>query len=31
VAERVLGLPHDVDVQQGLTWSLAQRGPQVTS
>lgn len=31
VAERVLGLPHDVDVQQGLTWSRAQRGPQVTS
>ena len=25
VAERVLGLPHDVDVQQGLSWSVAQR------
>lgn len=25
VAERVLGLPHDVDVQQGLNWSQAQR------
>ena len=25
VAERVLGLPHDVDVQQGLSWSDAQR------
>jgi alkylation response protein AidB-like acyl-CoA dehydrogenase len=25
VAERVLGLPHDVDVQQGLSWSEAQR------
>ena len=25
VAERVLGLPHDVDVQHGLSWSEAQR------
>ncbi|CAN5710517.1 MAG: acyl-CoA dehydrogenase family protein [Ilumatobacteraceae bacterium] len=25
VAERVLGLPHDVDVQQGLSWAEAQR------
>ena len=25
VAERVLGLPHDVDVQQGLSWSEAQK------
>ena len=25
VAERVLGLPHDVDVHQGLSWSEAQR------
>jgi alkylation response protein AidB-like acyl-CoA dehydrogenase len=25
VAERVLGLPHDVDVAKGLTWSEAQR------
>ena len=25
VAERVLGLPHDIDVQQGLSWSAAQR------
>jgi alkylation response protein AidB-like acyl-CoA dehydrogenase len=25
VAERVLGLPHDVDVQQGLSWREAQR------
>jgi len=25
VAERVLGLPHDIDVQQGLSWSEAQR------
>ena len=25
VAERVLGLPHDVDVQPGLSWSEAQR------
>jgi alkylation response protein AidB-like acyl-CoA dehydrogenase len=31
VAESVLGLPHDVDVQHGLSWSQAQRGPQVTS
>ena len=27
IAERVLGLPHDVDVQQGLSWSEAQRTP----
>ena len=26
VAERVLGLPHDVDVQQGLSWAEASRG-----
>ena len=25
IAERVLGLPHDVDVQRGLTWSEAQK------
>lgn len=25
VAERVLGLPHDVDVEQGLTWSETRR------
>jgi 3-oxochol-4-en-24-oyl-CoA dehydrogenase len=25
IAERVLGLPHDVDVQQGLSWSDAQK------
>ncbi|MGI9051613.1 MAG: acyl-CoA dehydrogenase family protein [Ilumatobacteraceae bacterium] len=25
VAERVLGLPHDIDVQQGLSWAEAQR------
>ena len=25
VAERVLGLPHDVDVQQGLSWREAQQ------
>jgi alkylation response protein AidB-like acyl-CoA dehydrogenase len=25
VAERVLGLPHDIDVQSGLSWSEAQR------
>lgn len=31
VAERVLGLAHDVDVQQGLTWSQAQRGSHVAS
>ena len=27
VAERVLGLPHDVDVLQGMTWSQTQRRP----
>ncbi len=27
VAERVLGLPHDVDVEQGETWAEAQRAP----
>jgi alkylation response protein AidB-like acyl-CoA dehydrogenase len=26
VAERVLGLPHDVDVEAGLSWSVARRG-----
>jgi len=26
IAERVLGLPHDVDVETGLTWSEARRG-----
>ena len=31
VAERVLGLPHDVDVLQGMNWSQTQRGAQVTS
>ena len=25
VAERVLGLPHDVDVEQGQTWSKSRR------
>jgi alkylation response protein AidB-like acyl-CoA dehydrogenase len=25
VAERVLGLPHDIDVQQGMSWAEAQR------
>jgi alkylation response protein AidB-like acyl-CoA dehydrogenase len=25
IAERLLGLPHDVDVEQGLSWSEAQR------
>ncbi len=25
VAERVLGLPHDIDVHQGLGWSEAQK------
>jgi hypothetical protein len=25
VAERVLGLPHDINAEQGLTWSEAQR------
>jgi 3-oxochol-4-en-24-oyl-CoA dehydrogenase len=25
VAERVLGLPHDVDVEQGQTWAEARR------
>ena len=25
IAERLLGLPHDIDVEQGLTWSEAQR------
>jgi len=27
ISERVLGLPHDVDVETGLTWSEAQRRP----
>jgi alkylation response protein AidB-like acyl-CoA dehydrogenase len=27
VAERVLGLPHDIDAQTGMTWAEAQRGP----
>lgn len=31
VAERVLGLPHDVDVHQGLSWSESQRAPRVSS
>jgi alkylation response protein AidB-like acyl-CoA dehydrogenase len=26
IAERVLGLPHDIDVEQGKTWAEAQRG-----
>jgi hypothetical protein len=25
IAERVLGLPHDVDVEQGQTWAEARR------
>jgi len=25
VAERVLGLPHDIDVEQGQTWSERRR------
>jgi hypothetical protein len=25
VAERVLGLPHDIDVQAGMTWAEGQR------
>ena len=25
VAERVLGLPHDVDVEQGQTWAQSRR------
>jgi 3-oxochol-4-en-24-oyl-CoA dehydrogenase len=29
VAERVLGLPHDVDVATGLTWAQAQRAPRI--
>jgi alkylation response protein AidB-like acyl-CoA dehydrogenase len=27
VAERVLGLPHDTDVEQGRSWSESRRGP----
>jgi alkylation response protein AidB-like acyl-CoA dehydrogenase len=27
IAERLLGLPHDIDVEQGMTWSEAQRTP----
>ena len=27
VAERVLGLPHDIDVEQGRTWSESRRAP----
>jgi alkylation response protein AidB-like acyl-CoA dehydrogenase len=27
VAERVLGLPHDIDVEAGLTWAEARRRP----
>jgi alkylation response protein AidB-like acyl-CoA dehydrogenase len=27
VAERVLGLPHDVDAERGLTWAEARRSP----
>jgi len=27
LAERVLGLPHDIDVEQGATWSEARRAP----
>jgi alkylation response protein AidB-like acyl-CoA dehydrogenase len=26
IGERVLGLPHDVDVEQGLSWAEARRG-----
>ena len=25
IGERVLGLPHDVDVEQGLSWAEARR------
>jgi 3-oxochol-4-en-24-oyl-CoA dehydrogenase len=25
IAERVLGLPHDIDVETGLTWAEARR------
>jgi hypothetical protein len=31
VAERVLGLPHDVDVAKGLSWAEAQRAAGRTS
>jgi alkylation response protein AidB-like acyl-CoA dehydrogenase len=27
VAERVLGLPHEIDVEQGRTWSESRRAP----
>lgn len=27
IAERLLGLPHDIDVEQGMTWSEAQKTP----
>ena len=29
IAERVLGLPHDVDVEAGQTWREAQQGAKV--
>ena len=32
IAERVLGLPHDVDVEAGLTWAEARaRDPRATT
>ena len=31
VAERVLGLPHDVDVEQGMTWAEARRAARGTA
>jgi hypothetical protein len=31
VAERVLGLPHDVDVEKGRTWTEARRAPAGTA
>ena len=31
IAERVLGLPHDVDVETGQTWAEARRGGALSS
>jgi 3-oxochol-4-en-24-oyl-CoA dehydrogenase len=31
IAERVLGLPHDIDVEVGSTWRQAQRGDKATT
>ncbi len=31
IGERVLGLPHDIDVEAGLTWAQAQRRPAGTT